>query len=227
MNEILNKITIFTHLPEKIKDQLSEIVISKTVTKGEVLFHEASPAEAVYFVNEGKVKISKSTPDGKEILLSIRQPGEMFAEVALFKEANCTYPATASVIENGAVSLIRNEELELFLYQHPELGMAIFRVMAERLQISQATLRDVALYGKLGALATTLVRLTEDYGEAADDGVIIKLKLTHEDLGSFFGATRESVTRMMNQLKQQGILNKHQGNIIINDLDGLKTYITN
>ncbi|SDZ01731.1 CRP/FNR family transcriptional regulator, anaerobic regulatory protein [Evansella caseinilytica] len=224
-HSFLNSLPLFSPLPRDIKKQLNSIIITKNVTKGEVLFHETESAEAIFFINEGKVKLSKSSHDGKEILLNIRQAGEIFAEVALFCPKGSTYPATATVIESGTFSFIRNSDLEIFLIQHPELGIAIFRIMAERLQVAQTTLRDVALYGKLGALAATLVRLSEDYGEHGPDGIIIKLKLTHEELGSFFGATRESVTRMMNQLKHQGTVTKNSGFFIIHDIKHLRSYL--
>lgn len=221
----IDNIPIFSALPADQRGQISEIIQTKKMTKGEVLFHEYDPAEAIFFINEGKVRISKSTPDGKEIALSIRQPGDMFAEVALFSKGGNTYPATAACIEGGFVSFIKNDELESFLLQHPQLAISMFRFVSERLRISQTTLRDVALYGKFGALAATLVRLSEEYGVVNNDGITIKLKLTHEDLGSFFGATRESVTRLMNQLKQQNIVTKKDGYLVIHNMDLLQNYI--
>ncbi|OIJ18466.1 hypothetical protein BKP45_12915 [Anaerobacillus alkalidiazotrophicus] len=225
VSRFINNIPIFSALPMEQKEQLTHIIQTKKMTKGEVLFHEYDPADAVYFVNEGKVRINKSTPDGKEIVLSIRQSGEMFAEVALFCKPESTYPATATCIENGNTSYIKNDDLETFLLQHPHLAISLFRDFSERLRISQTTLRDVALYGKFGALAATLVRLADEYGSTTEDGIKIKLKLTHEDLGSFFGATRESVTRLMNQLKQQKIVTKKQGYLFIHNIDALKEYI--
>ncbi|WNF35775.1 Crp/Fnr family transcriptional regulator [Bacillaceae bacterium IKA-2] len=221
----INNIPIFSVLPENQKEDLVQIIQRKEITKGEVIFHELDPIESIFFVNEGKVRISKSTPDGKEIILSIRKKGDMFAEVALFCKPGTTYPATTTCIESGDVFYIKNDELEAFLLQHPQLSISIFRFVSERLLISQATLRDVALFGKFGALASTLVRLSKEYGEVTEEGIIIKLKLTHEDLGTFFGATRESVTRLMNQLKQQNIVTKKQGFFVIHNIELLKEYL--
>lgn len=221
----ISQIPIFSVLPLDQRQQIVDIIQSKKMTKGEVLFHEYDKAEAIYFINEGKVRISKGTPDGKEIVLSIRQEGDMFAEVALFCKEGSTYPATATCIESGIVFFIRNEDLEAFLLQHPQLAITLFRFVSERLRISQTTLRDVALYGKFGALAATLIRLADEHGVHTVDGIMINLKLTHEDLGSFFGATRESVTRLMNQLKLQKIVTKKQGHLLIHDLELLKEYI--
>lgn len=225
VESFINNIPIFSSLPKEQKEQLKHIIQSKKMTKNEVLFQEFDPADAIYFVNEGKVRIMKSTPDGKEIALSIRQAGEMFAEVALFCKPGSTYPASAVCIENGNISFIKNDDLEAFLLSHPRLAISMFKIYAERLRISQSTLRDVALYGKFGALAATLVRLAEEYGENSEHGIVIKLKLTHEDIGSFFGATRESVTRLMNQLKEQKIVTKKQGYFYIHNIDLLKEYI--
>lgn len=225
ITSFINNIPIFSVLPEDQKVYLEQIIQRKKVTKGEVLFHEYDLVESIFFVNEGKVRISKSTPDGKEIILSIRKKGDMFAEVALFCKPGSTYPATTTCVESGEVFYIKNEELEAFLLQHPQLSISIFRFVSERLLISQTTLRDVALFGKFGALAATLVRLSEEYGEITEEGIIIKLKLTHEDLGTFFGATRECVTRLMNQLKQQKIVTKKEGYLIIHNVELLKEYL--
>lgn len=223
--KILQSIPIFSVLPQEQIEQLKEIVQFRKITKGEVIFHEYDQVEAIFFINDGKVRISKSTPEGKEIALTIRQTGDMFAEISLFAKEGSTYPATATCIEGGTLAFIRNDELETFLLNHPQLLISMFRFVAERLRISQTTLRDVALYGKFGALAATLIRLAEEYGIQEQEGIRIKLKLTHEDLGSFFGATRESVTRLMNQLKEQKIVTKKQGYLIIHDIELLKEYI--
>ena len=223
--KMLSKIPLFSSLPDDLKSHLSTIVNPKVVAKGEVLFREQQKAEGLYFIISGKVKLMKSNPEGKEILLNVRKTGEMFAEVPLFNKAVGTYPVTATAIESSTIAIIRYDDLENILMEEPHLSTYIFRVMAERLQVAQNTLRDVALYGKFGAMASTLVRLCEDYGVEDEEGIVIKLRLTHEDLGSFFGATRESVTRMINQLKQQGVLDKKGNYFIIYDLDVLNSYL--
>ncbi|MBU8908338.1 Crp/Fnr family transcriptional regulator [Desertibacillus haloalkaliphilus] len=226
VKEFVNHIPLFSELPKHQKEHLHKIIMHRTIKKGEVIFHEHEIAEAVFFVNEGKVRISKGTPDGKEIVLTIRQPGEIFAEVSLFTQPGNTYPATATAIENGVVSYILVSEIENFLKDHPELSLAIFRIMSERLRISQSTLRDVALYGKLESLAATLLRLSDEYGVETSTGLKINLKLTHEELGSFFGATRESVNRLINKLKRHHVLSMQQGYITIHSIEELKDYIS-
>lgn len=222
---MLKSIPLFSSLPDEIIEHLTETVNSRAITKGEVIFRETDRAEALYFIVKGKVKLIKSNPEGKEILLNIRKQGEMFAEVPLFNKSEDTYPVTSIAMESGIIAVIRYADLEKVLLKEPKLAISIFRTMAERLLLAQRTLRDVALYGKFGALAATLVRLCEDYGVQDEDGIVIKLRLTHEDLGSFFGATRESVTRMINQLRRQGVIDKKGSYFIVHDIDALRSYL--
>lgn len=225
VKDIVGKIQLFSDLSEDKRAALNQIVRTKTMHKGEVLFNDYDIANAIYFINKGKVKLSKSTPDGKEITLGIRTTGQMFAEVALFSKTGATYPANATVLETGSLSYIQNDDFEEFIATRPDLAMEIFRIMAERLRIAQTTLRDVVLYGNLGSLASTLLRLVNEYGEKNESGVMINLKLTNQELGNFFGATRESVNRMINKLKSENVLSINKGYITIHKMDELKSYL--
>lgn len=220
----LSRIPIFAGLPEEVQAQISSLVMTKDVTIGEILFRDTENAEAVFFINQGKVKLTKSSATGKEILLDIRTKGDIFAEVALFSPKGMTYPANAIIMENGTISYIRSDQLECYLINHPEMTVSLFRMMSERLQVAQTTLRDVALYGKLSALSSTLLRLSRDFGQEQDGQILIPLKLTHEEIGNFFGASRESVSRMMKELTKQGVISKIQGKLIIHDPKQLEEY---
>ena len=223
----INRIPAFSILPDQVQNEIATLVKTKTVTTGETLFRDTQPAEAVYFINSGKVKLTKSSATGKEILLDIRSKGEVFAEVALFSKPDMTYPANAVILESGAVSYIRSDHLEAYLMSHPELTISLFQMMCDRLRIAQTTLRDVALYGKLSALSTTLLRLAGDYGKIQDDGeIVIPLRLTHEEIGNFFGATRESVSRMMKELSRQGVISRTRDTLTIHNPDQLNEYST-
>ncbi|GBF11171.1 MAG: Crp/Fnr family transcriptional regulator [Tepidibacillus sp.] len=221
--KIINLIPLFADLSEQNKELLKNALVERTVRKGTVLFVEHDPADAIYFLRKGKVRLTKSTPDGKELILHIRKPGDLFAEVALFRKT--IYPATAEMIEDGEVVIIRNQDLEQIIMRYPEIGISIIQIMGERLHQAQSKLRDVTLYGKLGALSASLVRLAEEYGVKTEEGIAIQLTLTHQELANFIGAARENVNRMMSTLEKNGILTMKRGEIVIKDLEELKNYI--
>jgi len=221
--QMINLVPLLAELSDQNKELLQNALTVKQARKGTILFVENDPADAIYFLREGKVRLSKSSSEGKEIILNIRKPGDLFAEVALFRKTN--YPATAEMIEDGEVVLIRNEDLEKVIFQYPEIGISIIQIMGQRLHIAQSKLRDITLYGKLGALASALVRLADEYGIETVDGIRIQLTLTHQELANFIGAARENVNRMMSQLEKNGVLTMKRGEICIKDIKELKNYI--
>ncbi|MFT9487302.1 MAG: Crp/Fnr family transcriptional regulator [Tepidibacillus sp.] len=221
--KIINLIPLFADLSEENKDLLKTALVERSVRKGTVLFMENDPADAVHFLRKGKVRLTKSTPDGKELILHIRKAGDLFAEVALFRKT--IYPATAEMIEDGIVVMIRNQDLEQIIMRYPEIGISIIQIMGERLHQAQSKLRDITLYGKLGALSASLVQLAEEYGVQAEKGLEIQLTLTHQELANFIGAARENVNRMMSTLEKNGVLSMKRGTIVIKNLDELRNYI--
>jgi len=221
--KIINMIPLLSELSDRNKELLQHALVIKTVQKGTILFSENDEADAVYFLRTGKVRLSKSSPEGKELVLHIRKPGDLFAEVALFRKT--VYPATAEMIEDGEVVLIRNQNLEEIVKRYPEIGISIIQIMGERLHLAQSKLRDVTLYGKLGALASALIRLAEEYGKPSEEGIKVDLTLTHQELANFIGAARENVNRMMSTLEKSGVLTMKRGEICIKDLQSLKNYI--
>lgn len=223
MFNLVDLIPIFSDLNDEKKALIQNIIIEKNVKKGTILFLENEPVKAIYFLKKGKVRLSKSNPNGKEIIIGIRRAGDLFPKVTLFRNSN--YPATAEMLEDGEYICLANSDLEQLISLNPEIGIAIIKIMGERLSEAQNKLRNVALYGKLGALAATLLSLTEQYGIKTDKGIKIDLYLTHQELSNFIGAARENVNRMVSLLEKDDVLIMNRGEMIIKDLDALKAYI--
>ncbi|WP_027414717.1 Crp/Fnr family transcriptional regulator [Aneurinibacillus terranovensis] len=224
MSNFLSSIPFFAGLSEENTKFLEKMIIERFYHANEVIFYEGDPAEAVFFVKSGRVRLVKSTSEGKEFTLYIRKPGDLFAEVALFNP-NATYPATTTMIEDGYLLILRNDDLERLLRKSPDVAISIFQVMGHRLRTAQTILRDVALYGKLGAFCATLLRLANEHGKKTEKGILIDLDLTHQELGTFIGATRESVNRIINDLKKLKIISVDKGRITIHDKEMMESFL--
>ncbi|OEG00018.1 hypothetical protein BHF71_06555 [Vulcanibacillus modesticaldus] len=220
---IINLIPLLSELSEQKKEVVNRVLMVKKFPKGTIIFVESDPAEAVYFLRKGKVRLSKSSYEGKEVVISILKSGELFAQASLFR--NTTYPVTAETIEDSEIVIIRNKDLEKIILRYPEIGVSIIQIMGERLYSAHSKLRDVTLYGKLGALASTLINLAKQYGKKSPEGVIIELTLTHQELANFIGAARENVNRMISTLEKNGVLTMKKGKICIKDFEELRNYI--
>ncbi|MFD2169375.1 Crp/Fnr family transcriptional regulator [Tumebacillus lipolyticus] len=219
----LRGISLFRDLSDEFLQLIYSIAQLKRVKRGEILFFEGDPYVAMYVVRTGKVRLTKTTPEGREIILYIRQGGEPIGAAMLFLDQ--PYPATAQAIEAAEIWMIPHGELEALVRENPDLSIAIIRLLGERLLQTQAQMRDLALQDKWGALISTLLRLYEEYGRQTPHGVVLDLALSHQELAKMIGSTREGVNRMMSQLKKAGILDVSRGQITIYLVEELKSFL--
>ncbi|WP_256704353.1 Crp/Fnr family transcriptional regulator [Paenibacillus sp. FSL R5-0766] len=192
----------------------------KRVKSGYSLFLEGDEAGYLYYIRSGRVKMTKSTEDGKEIILSIQQSGDLIGEFGGIGGMNHSY--SAEMAEKGELAIISLSDLESILSKHGDLALKFLQWMALSQRITQSRFRDLLLYGKAGALASTLIRASNSYGRVTPDGIVLDMKLNHTDLAEMIGATRESVTRMLGAWKEQGTLDMMDGKLMIRDLAALR-----
>ncbi|MDQ0216431.1 CRP/FNR family transcriptional regulator [Oikeobacillus pervagus] len=194
------------------------------IKKGDYLFQEGMTAEGLYIILSGKVQISKITPDGRELSLRICGENEICGELTLFTYSP-QYLLTAKVIEDGEAAVILKDQLEKELFKDSTLALEFMKWMSDHFRKTQTKFRDLVLHGKKGALFSTLIRMTNSYGVETKKGILIDLPLTNQELGNFCGTSRESVNRILNELKHDGIISMKKGKITIHDLQFLKDEI--
>jgi len=194
------------------------------IKKGTYLFQEGMVAKELYIIRSGCVKISKLSSDGRELSLRICRSDELVGELTLFSD-DPRYLFNASVLESGEVAVINKDVLEQQLFKNSKLAIEFMKWMSDHFRKTQTKFRDLVLLGKKGALYSTLVRMTNSYGVAKDDGILIDLPLTNQELANFCATTRESTNRMLNDLRKKGVLSITKGKITIHDLNYIKKSI--
>ncbi|ARU63726.1 hypothetical protein CBW65_23895 [Tumebacillus avium] len=219
----LRGVSLFRDLSEEFLQMIYSVTRLKMVPRGETIFWEGDPFSAMYVVRSGKVRLTKSTADGKEMIVYIRQDGEPIGAAMLFLDQ--PYPATAKAMEDSEVWMIPNAELEGLVRQNPDLAVAIIRLLGARLLQTQAQMRDLALQDKWGALISTLQRLSDEYGRVTPEGIVLDINLSHQELAKMIGSTREGVNRMMSQLKKADILDVVRGEITVFDAQRLQDFL--
>lgn len=187
----LRRVPAFRELPDAALAALASRVRWRTLGRGEVIFHEGEPVEALYVLRSGRVRAVTYGPDGKELTFRIIEPGELFPHVGLFDGGG--YPATAEVLEEAEVgALTRDAVLDLAAHD-PRVALALLRDLEQRVRELQGRLRAMAL---LDLKARVLQVLMQHVGQ----------HLTHQEIASIVGAARESVTRVLGEFKRQGAL---------------------
>lgn len=194
------------------------------VKKGTYLFQDGMEAQDLFCVQSGLIQIAKATFDGREIALRLCKRGDLIGEFSIFSNYP-KYMFNAQAVEDSSLFFIKKERLQYELFQNPKLGMEFMKWMSDQFQITQTKFRDLILHGKKGALYSTLIRMANSYGEKIENGTLINLEMTHQELANFCGTTRESINRMLSTLRKTGIISYKDKKIVVHDLQYLKNEI--
>ncbi|MDN5331425.1 MAG: family transcriptional regulator, cyclic receptor protein [Tepidanaerobacteraceae bacterium] len=213
LEKILKKVYIFSELSDEELAKVKRLVNTKNYKKGTVIFFEGEPGDAVYFVKSGKVKVYKSDDEGREYILHIFGEGDVFAEAVLL--GGGTYPAIAEAVEDSVVGFIKNEDLERLIRGNPDLAIKIIRIMASRLRDSQEKIKNLALRDTYDRTACLLHKISLDCGHRTSRGIEIDLPVTRQELAALVGTSRETVTRILSQMKRDGIIDIDRQKIIV------------
>src|SRR5699024_4407614 len=196
----------------------------KSFKKGAYIFQEGMLAKNMYLILSGKVKVSKSTADGRELTLRLCSENDIVGEAVFFSHAS-DYLFSTEVVEDVEVAVISKERLEKEVLQDGVLAYEFMKWIGDQYRKTQTKFRDLILYGKRGGVFSTLIRMTNSYGVQTPDGILIDLTLTDQKIGSFSATSRESVNRMLNELKRDGIISVKNGYITVHDLSYLRNEI--
>lgn len=194
----------------------------RRLSAGDVIYHMDDPADAIYFVRSGLVKICKLFPNGKEAILGVVGQYGAFGELLLTPSEK--RPHQTEAIENTVLITLPRAELEILLRERPALALKFIQLMAQRLFETQSWQAEVSAYSAPARLASLLYRFGLEFGKQGTDGVRIHLKLTQEDLSRMIGATRETVSHSLNRLKRQGAIGKTRTPFIVS-LEKLEHFI--
>ncbi|GGB39919.1 cyclic nucleotide-binding domain-containing protein [Virgibacillus dakarensis] len=215
---------IKSNMSDDLKELLASVDHTKPIKKDTFLFSEGEKAEELYIIKSGKIQIGKLSPDGRELTLRICNRGDIVGELSLYD--NVKYILNAKVLEDGEVAVIKKFHLEEKLLNNGSLAIEFMKVMSESFRRDQTRFRDLVMHGKKGALFSTLIRLSNSYGKKQSSGnIYIDIVLTNQELANFCGTSRESVNRLLNDLKRNHIISMKKGHIIIHDLNFLKKEI--
>ena len=186
------------------KEQVQRMARRLSYRKGESLFMEGQPAETIFLVTAGRVKLFKVSDEGREIVLGFLTPHDLFGEEVLFADGQRTFSAQA--LEATRVCACYKGDFEALLAGNSAVSVKVIKRLGEKLNRMAEHLADVAIYDTRERVARTLVRLAEQYGEETEDGRQLNFRLTHEELGALVGASRVMVTNVLKALKEAGLI---------------------
>ncbi|WP_352420067.1 Crp/Fnr family transcriptional regulator [Proteiniborus sp.] len=223
--EYLKKIPLFVGMNNDELHKLERITKERTYKKGSAIIVEGENSENVFIIKSGKVKIFKTSSDGREIILDIKGKSKIFAEVTLFEGG--TNPATVVALEDCIILSINNDDLEEIIKENPDMALNIIKVLNKRLKEAQSRIKNMALNDTYVRTAQALLKLMERYGIETEDGAFeLSLKLTREELAGLAGTSRETVSRALSQFSKENAIKVIGRKIIILDKNKLKVWLS-
>ncbi len=210
---------LFASLDEEGAAVLMELLTESVATKGEVLFHEGEPGDHLFLILEGKVKLGHASLDGRESLIAVLGPGEMFGELSLFDPGLRT--STATALTEARVLRLDNTQLMPWLAGRPEVAAALLQALARRLRRTNETMADLVFSDVPGRVAKALMELGEKFGTLIPSGLLVTHDMTQEELAQLVGASRETVNKALADFAQRGWITLESRQVVILDVERL------
>lgn len=220
----LNKVSMFNTLSDSDVKEVRKYLVTEKYRKKELIFTEGDPPDWLYIVAEGKVKITRISHEGKEIILEIIPPMDIFGAVAVLR--GFPYPANAVAMEDTQVVKISRGNLMAVMDRFPSAMYCMVQSLGDRIRGSHDTLKSIALEKVGSRIASLLIKLSEQTGKETPGGLAIDLRLTKQDIAEMVGTTVETAIRTMSRLKKQGVIAERAGKIIIKDPERLRSLTT-
>lgn len=219
MDELLSRSPLFAALDDEATAALSASLQKRSYARGEVVFSEGDVGDNLYIVLTGKVKVSRTSADGRENVLSVMGPGDMFGELSLFDPG----PRTASVIAVADTELasLAHEDLRPLLSGRAEVSVHLLQALARRLRRTNDQLADLVFTDVPGRVAKALLDLAARFGSEDADGLRVTHDLTQEELAQLVGASRETVNKSLADFAGRGWIRLEAKSVVILDRDRL------
>ncbi len=215
--EVLKKAPLFAGLEDEAATELSETMGTVRLNKGEILFHEGDGGDRLYVVVSGKVKLGRSGSAGRENLLAVLGPGQMFGELSLFDPGPRSTTATA--VTSCEIRTLEHHELMDWLTGRPEVAQGLLGQLAARLRRANDVVADLVFSDVPGRVAKQLLELAKRFGDKRDDGVHVHHDLTQEELAQLVGASRETVNKALADFAARGWIRLEPRSVTILDVE--------
>jgi CRP/FNR family transcriptional regulator, cyclic AMP receptor protein len=215
----VRKAPLFSALDDAAATSLRASMAPVKVSKGHTLFKEGDSGDRLFVVVDGKLKLGTSSSDGRENLLSILGPGDMFGELSAFDPGPRTSTATA-VTDAKLLSLAHDQVIGL-ITQHPKVGIQLLGRLAQRIRRTNETLADLVFSDVPGRVAKAIMDLGTRFGVAKDDGLHVNHDLTQEELAQLVGASRETVNKALADFAGRGWVRLEPRAVVVVDYERL------
>lgn len=198
------RVTIFSSLDNQQLMRVISLIIHKEYKRGELLVMEGEHLDSLVILNEGQVKAFRTTQEGREQILHIFSEGDFFGERNLLRDQTSAYSVEA--LEEAHVCLIHKRDFQMLIQEYPDIALKVMEELCQRLDRLENTVETMGTRPVEARVSSVLLEFANKYGKPNSKGIMIDLPLSREGIAHYIGLTRETVSRKMSALQDEGIL---------------------
>jgi len=211
--EVLKRSNFFFSVSDATQKEIYRLFTADKYKRDDYIFFEGDQPDWFYIVKEGRVKLVKHSNTGKDVILQVFVPGDMFGEISLLDRK--PYAASAQAMEPSTVLKLSRQDFLQFFGRHPFVATEMIMELGRQLREAHATIKSLAVDRVEQRLAHLLLKLADKLGTPEEGGILLNISLTRQDLANMAGTTVETTIRVMSRFTKTKIIKPVRGKILI------------
>jgi len=219
----LENFNLFEGLPMAKMQELSSITTMTETSKNEPIYFAQEASDSIFFLKKGRVKLTRNSPDGKEMIIALVNPGEVFGELSILDISDRSDFATA--LEESLICAISKDDFKKFLENNPELNLKVSKLIGFKLRRFSERIEELVFKDAQQRVVSFIANHAKDYGKKIGDEYFVKPFLTHQDIAKLTACSRQTVNSILTELREKKIINFDRRKLIISDMEALKVLL--
>jgi len=220
----LENFNLFKGLNSEKLEHLNKITNMKDIGKNQPIYFAKEPSNSIFFLKKGRIKLTRTSNDGKEMILGLINPGELFGEMSIYEENERTDFALA--MEPALICAINKEEFKKFITENTELNLKLTRLIGLRIKKYTERIEELVFKDAAQRIISFMIRLADDNGKQLGSDVFVKPFLKHQDIADLTACSRQTVNSVLTDLREKNIIDFDRRKLVIKDKDSLLKFIS-
>ncbi len=216
----LENFNLFKGLNPQSMEKLNKITSMKKFPKAQPIYFANEPSDSIFFLKKGRVKLTRTSPDGKEMILALVNPGEVFGEMGFIDDGERTDYAIA--LDECLICAISKDDFRKFVDENPELNRRITKLIGFKLRKFSERIEELVFKDAQQRVISFLFSLAKNYGKNIGEEIVVKPFLTHQDIAELTACSRQTVNSILTDLREKGFIKFDRRKLIIQNKNKLE-----
>ncbi len=219
----LENFNLFEGLNKESMEKLNRITSMREFPKSQPIYFAKEPSDSIFFLKKGRVKLTRTSTDGKEMILALVNPGEVFGELGVLDDGERTDYAIA--LDECLICAISKDDFRKFVEENPELNKKITKLIGFKLRKFSERIEELVFKDAQQRVISFLLSLSKHYGKSIGEEIVVKPFLTHQDIAELTACSRQTVNSILTDLREQGLIKFDRRKLIIHDKKSLEQFV--